>query len=123
MKRIFLFIVTNLAVVAVLGVVLNLILPVLGVSPRGTTGLLVIALVFGMGGSFISLAMSKAIAKRSVGAQIIDRPRNNTEHWLLETVHRQAQQAGIGMPEVAVYDSPEINALPPAQTAIMHWSR
>lgn len=110
MKRILLFIATNLAVVVVLGIVLNVVLAALGISTGSTTGLLILALVFGMGGSFISLAMSKWIAKRATGAQIIEQPRNNTERWLFETVKMQAQQAGIGMPEVAVYHSPEINA-------------
>jgi heat shock protein HtpX len=63
-----------------------------------------------MGGSLISLAMSKWIAKRSVGASVIESPRNDSEKWLVETVKRQAKKAGIGMPEVAIYDSPEINA-------------
>ncbi|MDX1605088.1 MAG: protease HtpX [Candidatus Competibacterales bacterium] len=110
MKRIVLFLLTNLAVIIVLGVVLNIILAALGIPPRSNTGLLVLAFVFGMGGSFISLAMSKWIAKRSTGAQIIDQPRNEAEQWLVQTVKRQAQQAGIGMPEVAIYPAPEINA-------------
>jgi heat shock protein HtpX len=80
------------------------------IPPRSTTGLLILAFVFGMGGSFISLAMSKWIAKRSTGAQVIERPRNEAEQWLVETVKRQARQAGIGMPEVAIYNAPEINA-------------
>lgn len=106
MKRIFLFLATNLAILIVLGFVLS----VLGIDSRSTSGALVIAAVFGMGGSFLSLAMSKWIAKRSTGAQVIEQPRNATESWLMETVQRQAQEAGIGMPEVAVYASPEINA-------------
>jgi heat shock protein HtpX len=110
MKRIVLFLLTNLAVVIVLGVVLNIIMAALGIPPRSTTGLLILAFVFGMGGSFISLAISKWIAKRSTGAQVIERPRNEVEQWLVETVKRQAQQAGIGMPEVAIYNAPEINA-------------
>ncbi|TWR42609.1 protease HtpX, partial [Xanthomonas vasicola] len=71
---------------------------------------LVMAAIFGFGGSFISLLLSKFMAKRSTGAQVITEPRTPTERWLLETVRRQAQAAGIGMPEVAVYDGPEINA-------------
>lgn len=106
MKRIVLFLATNLAILIVLTVVLN----ILGVDSRSTTGLLIIAAVFGMGGSFISLAMSKWIAKTSTGAQVIDRPANATESWLLDTVRQQARQAGIGMPEVAIYNSPDINA-------------
>ncbi len=110
MKRIGLFLITNLAIVVVLGVALNILLPMLGLTTRDTGGLLVLALVFGMGGSFISLMMSKWIAKRATGAQVIERPRNEIEQWLMETVKRQAQQAGIGMPEVAIYQSPDINA-------------
>jgi heat shock protein HtpX len=72
--------------------------------------LLFICAVFGMGGSFISLALSKWIAKRSVGAHVIEKPTTETERWLLRTVARQAERAGIGMPEVAIYPSPEINA-------------
>ena len=110
MKRIMLFIATNFAILIVLGVVLNVVLPLLGIHPEGTSGLLVISAVFGMGGSFISLAMSKWVAKRSVGAYVIEQPRNAQENWLLATVKKQADAAGIGMPEVAMYDSPEINA-------------
>lgn len=106
MKRIVLFLATNLAIIIVLSVVLS----ILGVDSRSTTGLLIFAAVFGMGGSFISLAMSKWIAKSSTGAQVIERPANATESWLLDTVRQQARQAGIGMPEVAIYDSPDINA-------------
>src|SRR3546814_10765936 len=66
--------------------------------------------LFGFGGAFVALLMSKWIAKRSTGAKVIGNPRNEAEQWLLDTVRRQAQAAGIGMPEVAVYDAPEINA-------------
>jgi heat shock protein HtpX len=72
--------------------------------------LLVFAALFGFGGAFISLALSKWMAKRSTGAEVITQPRNESEAWLLNTVRRQADAAGIGMPEVAVYDAPEINA-------------
>jgi heat shock protein HtpX len=72
--------------------------------------LLVFSAIFGFGGSFISLAISKWMAKRATGAQVIENPSNPTERWLVETVRRHAQLAGIGMPEVAVYDAPEINA-------------
>src|SRR5690606_8230184 len=81
-----------------------------GVNPQDFTGLLVMAGLFGFGGAFVSLLMSKWIAKRSTGAHVIDTPRNEAEQWLLATVRRQAQAAGIGMPEVATYDAPEINA-------------
>lgn len=110
MKRVALFLLTNLAVIAVLSVVLNLVYAFTGIQSGSLSGLLVLAAVFGFGGSFISLLMSKSMALRSVGGQVIESPRNQTEHWLLETVSRQAQQAGIGMPTVAVYDSPDINA-------------
>ncbi|MHB1332848.1 MAG: protease HtpX [Sulfuriferula sp.] len=112
MKRIVLFLATNFAIVLVLSVTLR----VLGVEPYLTAqglnlgSLLIFAAVFGMGGSFISLAISKWTAKRSVGAVVIGNPRTPAEIWLVGTVRRQAQQAGIGMPEVAIYDSPEVNA-------------
>jgi heat shock protein HtpX len=104
--RIVLFLATNLAIIILLGIVMS----ILGVDSRSTSGLLVMATVFGMGGSFISLAMSKWIAKKSTGAQVIVNPSNPTEQWLYDTVHRMAQQAEIGMPEVAIYDSPDLNA-------------
>ncbi|WP_434030750.1 protease HtpX [[Pseudomonas] boreopolis] len=105
-NRIALFLLTNFAVLVLASVVMSL----LGVNPSQMSGLLVMAAIFGFGGSFISLLMSKFMAKRSTGAQVITEPRNPTERWLLETVRRQAQAAGIGMPEVAVYEGPEINA-------------
>lgn len=110
MKRVFLFVATNLAVLLVLGIVLSILMPVLGLDSQSNAGLLFLCAVFGMGGSLISLAMSKWIAKRSVGAYVIENPRNRDEQWLVDTVRQQAQAAGIGMPEVAIYDSPEINA-------------
>ena len=110
MKRILLFIATNLAIVLMLGIVLSIAYSVLGINRDSMAGLLVLAVVFGFGGSFISLAMSKWIAKRSTGAEIIEQPRTRNEQWLLETVSRQARDAGIGMPEVAIYPAPDINA-------------
>jgi len=110
MKRIFLFVATNFAILIVLGIVLSILMPALGLDQSSYGGLLFMCAVFGMGGSFISLLMSKFIAKRSVGAYVIEQPRNQNETWLVDTVKNQAQLAGIGMPEVAVYDSPEINA-------------
>jgi heat shock protein HtpX len=104
MKTITLFLATNLAVL----IVLSFFLKLFGISHIG--GLIFFALIFGMGGSFISLAMSKWIAKMSTGAQIIEQPSNSAETWLIETVHRQANAAGIGMPEVAIYDAPDPNA-------------
>ncbi|MGR8919186.1 MAG: protease HtpX [Gammaproteobacteria bacterium] len=106
MMRIGLFLATNFGVLIVLSIVLNL----LGLNQQGTGGFLVFAAIFGMGGSFISLMMSKSMAKRAVGAQVIEQPRSPTERWLVDTVARQAEAAGIGMPEVAVFDSPAPNA-------------
>jgi heat shock protein HtpX len=113
MKRILLFLATNIAVF----VVLSLTLRILGVdsmfSANGTlnaTSLAIFAVVFGMGGSFISLAISKWSAKMMTGAKVIEQPRDNTERWLVDTVRRQAEQAGIGMPEVAIYEGMEMNA-------------
>lgn len=114
MKRIALFLATNIAIIVVLSIVLNL----LGVDSLlqqngvdlNVQALLIFAAVFGFGGSFISLAMSKFMAKRMMGVQIIERPSNSSEQWLIETVRRQAQAAGIGMPEVGVFHSPEPNA-------------
>ncbi|EAS64337.1 protease HtpX [Photobacterium angustum] len=110
MKRIALFLLTNLAVMLVFSVVLNIVYAVTGMQPGSLSGLLVMAALFGFGGSLVSLMMSKSMALRSVGGVVIESPRNETEHWLMETVSRQAQQAGIGMPTVAIYDSPDINA-------------
>lgn len=110
MKRIALFLATNLAVIVVLSIVLNVLMTVFGISIDGYQGLLIFAAVFGFGGAFISLLMSKWMAKRSTGAQVIERPRNETERWLMETVADQARRAGIKMPEVAIYNSPEPNA-------------
>jgi heat shock protein HtpX len=112
MKRIFLFLVTNIAVMVMLSIVASL----LGVNQFLTANglnlgaLLMFSAVFGFGGALISLAISKWSAKMSVGAQVIEAPRNSAEYWLVDTVRRQAQAAGIGMPEVAIYDSPEVNA-------------
>ncbi len=110
MSRVMLFLGTNLAVLVMLGLVTNLMGPALGIDPRSTIGLLILAAVVGFTGSFISLALSKWMAKRSTGAQVIVNPRTPEERWLLDTVARQAQAAGIGMPEVAIYDAPDLNA-------------
>jgi heat shock protein HtpX len=113
-KRVLLFVLTNIAVLLVLSVSASLLINFLGVQqlPGGLnlTALLIFAAVLGFGGSFISLAMSKWMAKRATGAQVIEQPRNSAEQWLVETVRRHARQAGIGMPEVAIYDAPDINA-------------
>ncbi|MCK6370629.1 MAG: protease HtpX, partial [Gammaproteobacteria bacterium] len=113
MKRIFLLIATNIAVLLVLSVVARLLGLDQMLDQQGGINfqaLLGFCAVFGFGGAFISLAMSKWIAKRSTGARVITQPQDSTEAWLLETVQRQAQQAGIGMPEVAIYDAPDVNA-------------
>ncbi|MGB9669603.1 MAG: protease HtpX [Halothiobacillaceae bacterium] len=116
MKRIFLFLATNIAIMIVLTLSWSIISRVFGLGAMNGPGglnlgsLLVFAAVFGFGGAFVSLLMSKWVAKQSVGAQVIEQPSNSTELWLMETVRRQADKAGIKMPEVAIYDSPEINA-------------
>ncbi|HTO71164.1 MAG TPA: protease HtpX [Myxococcota bacterium] len=109
MKRIFLFVVTNLAVLLVLGIVAR-ILGIGAAEPGQLGGLLVFAAFWGMGGAFISLALSKWSAKRMVGARVIEQPQNDTESWLVNTVSHLAQSAGVGMPEVAIFDSPQPNA-------------
>ncbi|CAK0768914.1 protease HtpX [Gammaproteobacteria bacterium] len=112
MKRIILFILTNLAVMLVLSITARILGVDRFITAHGLNfgALLVFALIFGMGGSIISLLMSKGIAKWSTGAEIITQPRNQHEAWLFNTVQRQAQIAGIGMPDVAIYDAPEPNA-------------
>jgi heat shock protein HtpX len=114
MKRIFLFLITNIAVLLVLSVTLRLLGVDRILNAQGTgldyNSLLIMAGVIGFGGSFISLLMSKWMAKMGTGAHVIETPANATESWLVATVQRQAQHAGIGMPEVAIYDAPEINA-------------
>ena len=109
-KRIVLFLATNLAVLALLSIVMAVLQNVFGVTLGNNGALLVMATVFGFGGSFISLMMSKWMAKRSTGAHVIEQPANEAEQWLVTTVRRQAEAAGIKMPEVAIYDAPEINA-------------
>lgn len=114
MKRIVLFLVTNLAVILVISIVFQL-LGFQGIlKEQGTeldlAALLVFATLFGMSGSVFSLLISKWFAKRSTGAHVIDTPQNESERWLVTTVQRQAQMAGIGMPEVAIYPSPDMNA-------------
>ncbi|XXQ68853.1 protease HtpX [Neisseriaceae bacterium B1] len=108
MKRIFLFLMTNIAVL----VVISIVLTVLGLNGGGNSmgGMLASAAVIGFTGSIISLLMSKTIAKSSVGAQVITTPQNETEAWLLQTVENQARQWNLKTPEVAIYDSPEPNA-------------
>lgn len=113
MKRIFLFLVTNLAVIFVLNVTLRLLGVDRIIDASGGlnfNSLLVFAFVFGFAGSLVSLALSKWTAKRMMGVQVIAEPRNAHEAWLMNVVRSHAQRAGIGMPEVGVFDSPEMNA-------------
>jgi heat shock protein HtpX len=114
MKRVVLFIATNIAVLVVLSIVLNLLGVDSILDERGVNldmgKLLVFSAVIGMGGSFVSLAISRWMAKRMTGAQVIERPRNDAEAWLVQTVSHQAQAAGIAMPEVAVFPSESPNA-------------
>ncbi|MDQ1214664.1 protease HtpX [Pantoea anthophila] len=106
MMRIALFLMTNLAVMLVFGLILSLT----GIQSSSVQGLMIMAGLFGFGGAFVSLLMSKWMALRSVGGEVIEQPRNETERWLMETISRQAQQAGIAMPQVAIYHAPDINA-------------
>ncbi len=106
MMRIALFLITNLAVMLVFGLILSLT----GIRSSSVQGLMIMSLLFGFGGAFVSLLMSKWMALRSVGGQVITQPSNETERWLMNTVARQAQQVGITMPQVAVYHAPDINA-------------
>lgn len=113
-SRIGLFLAANFGVLAILSVSSRLLgvdawLAGMGMAGQ-INGLLIMALLMGFGGSFISLAMSKWMAKKSMRVQIIETARNTNEKWLLETVRRQAEQAGIGMPEVGIFDSPQPNA-------------
>jgi len=114
MMRILLFLATNAAILVLISIVFQVfgfegILAENGVD-LNLQALLVMSAVIGFGGSFISLAMSKFLAKRSMGVKLIEQPANSTEQWLVSTVQRQAEQAGIGMPEVGIFDSPEPNA-------------
>ncbi len=113
MKRIFMFLVTNLAVLFVISITLRLLGVDQILNESGGidfNALLIMSAVMGFAGSIISLLLSKWSSKRMVGAQVITNPIDPTERWLVETVHRQAQAAGIGMPEVATYEAPEVNA-------------
>jgi len=114
MKRVFLFLATNLAIIVVLSITLRLlgverILDEQGVG-LDLNALLIFSAVIGFGGALISLMISRWTAKRMTGARVIEQPRDATEQWLVETVQHQARQAGIPVPEVAVYDAPDINA-------------
>lgn len=114
MMRIFLFLLTNAAVLVVISILFNL-LGIKGILDQQGVGLdlnalLMVSAIIGMSGSFISLVMSKWMAKSAMGVQVIDRPQNQTEKWLVDTVGRLSRQAGIGMPEVGIFDSPDPNA-------------
>ncbi|MDP1770925.1 MAG: protease HtpX [Methylobacter sp.] len=114
MMRIFLFLATNAAILVVVSIIFN----VLGLSGTldaqgvdlNLNALLVMSAIIGMTGSVISLAMSKWSAKRAMGVHVIEQPQNQTEQWLIEIVARQAKQAGIGMPEVGIFQTPDANA-------------
>jgi len=106
MTRVFLFLATNFAVITVLSIVMG----ILGVDQQGMLPMIIFASVFGMGGSLISLLLSKGMALRSTGARVIESPANATESWLVETVRKQAAGVNIGMPDVAIFDSPAPNA-------------
>lgn len=109
-KRVILFLLTNLAITFVLGIVLNIIFKVTGIQGGSTAGILVMSMLFGFAGSLISLFMSKPMALRSVGAEVITQPRSGAEQWLFDTVKRQSQQANIPMPDIAIYHSADVNA-------------
>lgn len=117
MKRIMLFLATNIAILIVLSIVLNVLMAVTGINGIQTRngqinfeGLLLLAAVFGFGGAFISLFMSKWIAKMSMGVQLIKQPRTSSEVWLIDTVQRLSHQANLKMPEVGIFESPDMNA-------------
>jgi len=112
MKRILLFLATNLAIVFVLSITMRLlgVEPYLNANGLNLGSLLIFAAVMGFGGALISLAISKWSAKTAMGVQVIEAPSNSTEFWLVETVRKYADQAGIQMPEVGIYDSPDVNA-------------
>lgn len=106
MMRVALFLITNLAVMFVFGIILSLT----GIQEQSILGLIIMAGLFGFGGSFISLLISKWMALRSVGGRIIKNPITETEHWLLNVIKHQSEQVGISMPDVAIYNAPNINA-------------
>lgn len=109
-KRVALLIATNMAVMLLLGLVLSVLQNYFGIALGRNSTLLVMAALFGFGGAFVSLLISKWMAKRSTGMEMITQPRNDGERWLLEVVQRQSAAAGVKMPEVGIFDAPEINA-------------
>jgi heat shock protein HtpX len=118
MKRIIYFLATNLAIVLVLSVTMRLlgVEPYLNANGLDLSNLLVFAAIMGFGGAFISLAISKWTAKRMSGAVVIEEPKTPTEIWLMKTVRAQADAVGIKMPEVAIFNSPEVNAFATGMT-------
>lgn len=114
MKRIFLFLATNIAIMLAISILFNVLGVKGALDARGVNlnleGLLVMSAIIGMTGSVISLFMSKWSAKNAMGVHVIEQPQNQTEQWLVSMVAKQAQQAGIGMPEVGIFDSPDPNA-------------
>ncbi|MFK8023123.1 MAG: M48 family metalloprotease, partial [Ilumatobacter sp.] len=105
-SRMALLVGTNIAVIALF----TLVASIFGIDPRGLVGITIMAALFGFGGSFISLAMSKKLAIRSTGARVIEHPANDAEKWLVDMVERLSRDAGIEMPDVAIFDSPQPNA-------------
>jgi heat shock protein HtpX len=112
MKRVLLFVLTNVAVIVVVSIVARLLGldRVLEANGANWSSVLAFCALFGFGGAFFSLLISKWSAKRMMGVRVIEQPANSTEQWLVDTVRAQAQQMGIGMPEVGIFDSPEPNA-------------
>ncbi|MFP5418189.1 MAG: protease HtpX [Gammaproteobacteria bacterium] len=118
MLRIVLFLATNVAILLVLSIAMKVfgIEPYLNANGLNLTSLLFVAAIMGFGGSFISLAMSKWMAKKSMGVRVIDTPSNSTEFWLVETVRKYSADAGFKMPEVGIFDTPEVNAFATGMT-------
>jgi heat shock protein HtpX len=118
MKRVFYFLLTNIAIMLVLSITMRLlgVGPYLNANGLNYNSLLIFSAVMGFGGAFISLAISKWTAKRMSGAVVIEQANTQTERWLLATVRQQADKVGIKMPEVAIFDSPEVNAFATGMT-------
>ncbi len=112
MMRVLLFVATNIGILVVLSIAMQVLglEPYLNAQGLNYQSLLIFAAAFGMGGAFISLLISKWTAKRFTGVRVIERPANDVEQWLVDTVRRQAEQAGIGMPEVGIFDARMVNA-------------
>ncbi|MBL8412999.1 MAG: protease HtpX [Propionivibrio sp.] len=112
MKRILLFLGTNIAILLVLSLTMNLlgVEPFLNANGLNLTSLLFFSAVMGFGGSLISLVISKWMVKKSMGVQVIETPSSSTEFWLLETIRKYSAEAGIKMPEVGIYEASEVNA-------------